>query len=505
MIQSGAFNPLNALPIASTEAIVLMGHGSRDAEGAREFITFAERLSARLARPIYPGFLELADPPIASAIDEAVQAGANSIIAVPWFLLGAGHVKNDVPTALQSARQRHPHVTIHYGNPLNIQPEILAILSDRLASIDPDHGMGSPETAVLLVQRGSSDPDANADVYRAARFLWEGRNYSTVEVAFSGVTHPSLTEGLQRCLHYQPRHILVVPYYLYTGVLVERISTLVAEVAANHPGCEFRVASHFGQDTRLDSLAQQMIEQIRNGRATMTCDMCQYRIPLFGREFLVKAPQVSDHSHGLRGTKMNEHGEASHAHHHDEHAHSHTHEHSHTSDLKDRWNALRECVTAAGITNLEEITDALTIWQSKSRAQLDAPPPYLLTTAPGHVSTAALRWEWNSQDAHAFARWCMETLDKRFGINWQVECEEDDPQLGPQYLRMTLGEQQERCDWRYLNQNHWMGAFCTIADRLLKSVGITVLSLETGWFDTVVAFCRSSQAAEILRWFPEAE
>ncbi len=511
MIQSGAFDKLSALPMAPDEAIMLMGHGSRDVEGAREFLTFAERLSARLARPIYPGFLELAEPPIASAIDEAVKAGAQRIVAVPWFLLGAGHVKNDVPTALQWAQKRYPQVVICYGSPMNVQPEILAILGDRLAAIDPDHGMGSRETAVLLVQRGSSDPEANADVYRAARFLWEGRKYSTVEVAFSGIAPPSLTEGLQRCLQYNPQHILVVPYYLYTGVLVERISTTVAEVAATRPECEFRVAPHFGQDRRLDILAQRMIEQIRNGKATMTCDMCQYRVPLFGREFLVRASQVSDHSHGLRGTTMSENTEAghtSHAHthvHHDNHTHLHEHQHSHTSDIKDHWDALRECVTAAGITNRQEITDALTIWQRKSRAQLDTPPPYLLTAQPGHVSTAALRWDWDSHRAHEFSRWCIETLHERFGISWRVDCEEEDAQLGPHYLRMTLGEQQERCDWRYLNQNHWMGAFCTIADRLLRSIGVTALSLETGWFDTVVAFCRNDYAEEMLRWFPEAE
>jgi hypothetical protein len=207
---------------------------------------------------------------------------------------------------------------------------------------------------------------------------------------------------------------------------------------------------------------------------------------------------------------MSENTEADHVHSHnharqDDHVHSHEHHHSHSSDLKHQWDTLRKCVTAAGITNRWEITEALTIWQSKSRAQLDTPPPYLLTAMPGHVSTAALRWDWDSHSAQEFARWCMETLRERFGISWRVDCEEEDPQLGPHYLRMTLGEQQEYCDWRYLNRNHWMGAFCTIADRLLGPVGVTALSLETGWFDTVVVFCRSDYAEEMLRWFPEAE
>ena len=516
-----------------------MAHGSRDVEGADEFLTFANRLASRMARPIYPGFLELSDPPIVSAIDEAVQAGASTIIAIPWLLLGAGHAKNDMPTALQWARQRHPQVTIRYGTPINVQPELLAILAERLAAIDPAQGLGSPTTAVLLVQRGSSDPEANAEVYRVARLLWEGRNYRTIEVAFSGVTSPTVQEGLQRCLVYGVSHILVVPYFLYTGILVKRISHIVAEMAATHPQCEFRVAQHLGQDTRLDMLAQHMIEQTHLGKATVNCDMCQYRIPFFGREALVGLPQVSDHSHGLRGMTMNEHTHAD-QHSHSQHAdHEHTHTHPSSSAL-DAWKALCDCVTAAGIMNKQEITAALTARQSKLKPARHteggaSPPlqqgvstgtmptgvalmPYLLTAMPGQPPTTAFRWEFDSHRTREFADWCTTALRERFGINWQIVYEETDverdkpnpyaPRDGGKpdpYLCIIQGEHQERCDWRYLNQSHWMGAFCTIANRLLEPMGITALCLETGWFDTVIVFCRKQYAEELLNWFPEAE
>ncbi len=490
----------------SDEAIVLMAHGSRDVEGANEFLTFVSRLASRLARPVYPGFLELSDPPIVSAIDEAVQAGARTIIAVPWLLLGAGHVKNDLPAAIQWARRRYPQVLIRYGTPINVQPELLAVLADRLAAIDPDKGLGSPTTAVLLVQRGSSDPEANAEVSRAARLLWEGRNYRTVEVAFSGITWPTVSEGLQRCLVYSVRRVLVVPYFLYTGILVKRLSQTVAEMAAMHPQCEFRVAQHLGQDTRLDMLAQHLIEQTRSGKAMVNCDMCQYRVPLFGREALVGLPQISDHAHGLRGTTMNEHTHEEHHHnHHEGHEHEHTHGHASSSAL-DAWKALCECVTAAGIMDRQEITAALTARQRKKKAQPDmALMPYILTAMPGQPPTAALRWEFDSRRAREFADWCTTALRERFGINWQMVYEDEDAQLGPHYLRIIQDGHQERCDWRYLNQSHWMGAFCTIANRLLESMGITALCLETGWFDTVIVFCRKKYAEELLNWFPEAE
>lgn len=494
----------------SDEAIVLMAHGSRDVEGANEFLTFASRMASRLARPIYAGFLELANPPIVSAIDEAVQAGARTIFAIPWLLLGAGHAKNDMPTAIQWARKRYPQVVIRYGTPLNMQPELLAVLADRLAAIDPDKGFGSPTTAVLLVQRGSSDPEANAEVYRAARLLWEGRKYRTIEVAFSGITWPTISEGLQRCLAHGVSRVLVVPYYLYTGILVKRISQTVEEMATLHPECDFRVAQHMGQDTRLDMLAQRMIEQIQNGKATMSCDMCQYRIPLFGREALVGLPQVSDHAHGLRGTTMNDHTHEEHHHNHEDHEHGHEHEHTHdhsSSSAFNAWKTLCECIINAGIMNRQEITAALTAQQEKQRNKKTdtAPMPYILTAMPGQLLTAALRWDFDSRRFHEFADWCITVLRERFDITWQIEYEDEDAQLGPQALRILQDGQQERCDWQYLNQSHWMGAFCTIANRLLEPMGITTLCLETGWFDTVVVFCRKSVAEELLSWFPEAE
>jgi sirohydrochlorin cobaltochelatase len=542
------------------EAIVLMGHGSRDSEGAEEFLTFAKRLAARLARPIYPGFLELADPPIVVAIDEAIQAGAKRILAVPWLLLGAGHVKNDLPAAIQVARQRYPQITIDYGTPIAVQPEILSILGDRLAAIDLNGGTGSPETALLLVQRGSSDPEANADVYRAARLLWEGRNFAAVEVAFSGITRPTIQEGLQRCLTQGVRRVLVLPYFLYTGILVKRIGTIVAEMAATHPEYEFRVAEYMGQDSRLEALAQRMIEQLKNGKATMSCDLCQYRIPLFGRESFVGMPQVSDHAHGLRGTDGDEHAHThQHSHTHmaysiatvspvtmqqaENHAHNHDSHHDHAdwqtplippanaaaaAEQRHSGNALRatatqsagmqgvrfaqaggdaiqECVVGAGIMDAQEIREAFSALRGERKIRSDVLPPYILTAMPGHVPTAALRWDWDSSRAREFAAWCTETLQERFNIDWQIDFEDEEEQQGPHYLRMTLGERQEQCDWRYLNQNRWMGAFCTIANRLLNREGLTALSLETGWFDTVVVFCRSSHAEELLHQFPEAE
>ncbi|GAC1401426.1 MAG: hypothetical protein NVSMB49_15870 [Ktedonobacteraceae bacterium] len=169
------------------------------------------------------------------------------------------------------------------------------------------------------------------------------------------------------------------------------------------------------------------------------------------------------------------------------------------------WQALQKCITEAGIMTIQEFTEAFANWQSQQITPTDTLPPYVLLALPEHPPTAALRWDWESRHANEFVTWCMEAVQNRFGVHWHVVYEDEDASLGPHYLRMTLNGRQERCDWHYLNRSHWMGAFCTIADRLLGPVGLTALSLETGWFDTVVVFCRKSHAEEVLHWFPEAE
>jgi len=334
--RDGALSP----PPAPTT--LLIGHGTRDAEGAREALAFAARLADRLAArhgpgraggPVVPCFLELTDPPILPTIARCVEAGAREIVALPLMLFGANHVKSDIPAALAVARARHPDLTIRYGAPLGVQPELLEVLDQRIAAVDAaapptqaDGESAAPrlareQTAILLVERGSSDPDANAQVYQLGRMLWEGRSFGWVEPCFIGITRPSLEEGLARCLALGARRVLVLPYFLFTGVLVHRIGRIVADVAAAHPSIDFRVAEHLGCHPRLLDLVVRRIEEAGQGAVAMSCDRCKWRVPLAGFEAQVGRPQTSDGAHGLREAGPTQHG---HPHPHDR-AHQHPH------------------------------------------------------------------------------------------------------------------------------------------------------------------------------------
>jgi sirohydrochlorin cobaltochelatase len=283
--------------------ILLTAHGTRDSEGASEARAFAERLAERLgpARPLVPCFLELTDPPILDTIAGLAQAGITDLVVLPLMLFAAGHAKNDVPAAITVARERHPAVRFRYGAPLGVQPEMLEVVDERLRAVEQQAPPAPRErTAVLVVERGSSDPAANAEVFQLARLIWEGRGYGWVEPCFVGITRPSLQEGLARCVALGAERVMVLPYFLFTGVLVRRIATVVAEQAAALPAVDFRLAEHLGAHPRVLDLATRRIDEAIQGAVAMSCDRCVYRVPLVGFEQQVGRPQSSDAVHGLR-------------------------------------------------------------------------------------------------------------------------------------------------------------------------------------------------------------
>jgi sirohydrochlorin cobaltochelatase len=115
---------------------------------------------------------------------------------------------------------------------------------------------------LLLVGAGTSDRDANADLYRAGRLLWERRRFDLVEVAFVSLTGPTVADGLERCRLLGARRIIVVPYFLNTGVLSRRIASRLEAVGQAQPGLEYVLAGEIGLHPRLVNL---LVERGRRG------------------------------------------------------------------------------------------------------------------------------------------------------------------------------------------------------------------------------------------------
>ena len=304
-------------------ALLLAAHGTRDPAGVAAFAALASRvedLAGRDGTRVAGGFIELSEPALREAVaglaaaspvppaaaggkaspaaaggkaSPAAAGGKASMVAVPLMLSAAGHAKGDIPAALARERARHPGLTWTYGRPLGPHPALLELLAARIAAVS---GPGTP--AVLLVGRGSTDPDANADVVKTARLLWEGRDYPLAETAFVSLARPDVTQGLERCRLLGARQIVVARYFLFPGVLPDRVAEQAAGYAAAHPGLDIRCADVLGDCDEIAALVYERYQEALSGDIRMNCDVCVYRIAMPGFEHRVGEPQhPHDHPH----------------------------------------------------------------------------------------------------------------------------------------------------------------------------------------------------------------
>ncbi|MEU3953784.1 sirohydrochlorin chelatase [Streptomyces achromogenes] len=299
-------------------ALLIAGHGTRDDAGAEAFRDFVRELGRRHPDlPVAGGFIELSPPPLGEAVAELVERGVRRFAAVPLMLVSAGHAKGDIPAALAREKERHPGISYTYGRPLGPHPALLSVLERRLDEVLG--GADRAEVTVLLVGRGSTDPDANAEVFKAARLLWEGRGYAGVETAFVSLAAPDVPSGLERCAALGARRIVVLPYFLFTGILPDRVRQQTQDWAAAHPELDVRSADVIGPEPELLDLVMERYEEAVKGDLRMNCDSCVYRIALPGFEDKVGLPQ-QPHFHP--DDDGHHHG---HGHHHGGHSHSHAH------------------------------------------------------------------------------------------------------------------------------------------------------------------------------------
>lgn len=286
---------------------MICGHGSRDIEAVSEFESLAKKMGKRLPDvEVAFGFLEFAKPTIRDGLEELKGRGVGEILAAPAMLFAAGHVKNDIPWELNSFASENPGISVSCARDLAIDPKLLAAAADRIAAAEKaameENGEGIPraETLLVVAGRGTNDPDANANISKIARMLWEGMGFAWAEACYSGVAHPRVDEGLERAVRLGFRRVIMFPYFLFTGILVRRIYQQSDEVAARHPEIEFLKAAYLNDHPRvLDSIAER-VEEISSGENVMNCLLCKYRDRIIGYEADQGSPQAGHHHH-VRG------------------------------------------------------------------------------------------------------------------------------------------------------------------------------------------------------------
>ena len=342
--------------------VLVCGHGSRNRLAVAEFASLAEQLRQRLAPvPAAHGYLEFARPILRDGLEDLRRQGVRHVLAVPAMLFAAGHAKNDIPSVLNTWAAE-TGIRVDYGRELGVDLQMIQAAGARIRSCLEKAdaaavaaglaAVPADQTLLVVVGRGSSDPDANSNVAKVTRMLVEGFGFGWGETVYSGVTFPLVEPGLRQVVRLGYRRVVVFPYFLFSGVLVSRIREHTQRVAADHPGVDFLEAGYLGDHPRvLDTFAER-VEEILRGDTAMNCSLCKYRAQVLGFEQEVGAPQRSHHHHveglvesctlceaectgacqpdGVPLSPGEAHGEA-HGHDHHHHGHGHDH-HSHADD-----------------------------------------------------------------------------------------------------------------------------------------------------------------------------
>jgi sirohydrochlorin cobaltochelatase len=276
--------------MTAEEGLLLVGHGSRSAEAEKEMGVLAAMVAGALPGvAVELGYLEMSDPPAGVALDRLVASGVRRLTVLPLMLFGAGHAKSDVPAVVLEGRHRHPGVDIRFGSPLGVSRSLVATLG---RSLDVAGARGLP---LVVVARGTSDPDANGDAAKAARLLaeWNGSPFHLI--AFTGVTGPSVPEVLDVAGRLGIERLAVAFWFLCTGLLVERARLHLGRFAAG--GRTVVDAGYLGPCDEVAGLVVDRVGEALAGRADVNCDLCAYRAPWPGREERAGQAAGVGHSH----------------------------------------------------------------------------------------------------------------------------------------------------------------------------------------------------------------
>ncbi len=262
------------------DTILLVGHGSRDVRGNQEIEQFAEHW--RRQHPdwrIDVCFIEFADVLLDEGFDKAA-IDSQRVIVIPLILNAAGHVKMEIPAHLQKARQRHPQVEFILARHLGANETLLKLLKQSLSQVMASLYMPDPKTTgVIVLGRGSSDKVANGELAKLARWLWEETDHELVDIAFTGITYPRLEQAVQRQVRLGMTQIAVLPYYLYTGTLINRIHQQIECLRQQYPTLRIGLGQYLGFADEIYAMLDDKVGDLTENTSSqmLECDGCQYR------------------------------------------------------------------------------------------------------------------------------------------------------------------------------------------------------------------------------------
>ncbi len=279
------------------KGILLCGHGSRKTAAVEAFKKLVEVLKTRYKEEyeVDYGFLEFNHPLYEAAVERMYHKGVRTIYALPVILFAGAHAKNDIPYELNTIQTYYEDLTIKMGSHIGVSSFLLDLAKKRIeeteATLPP---ADRKETCLVVVGRGTTDPDANSDVHKLMSLLWEGMGFGFATVGYSGTAYPSVKESMTMVNKLGFKRTIVIPFFFFTGILLDRIYAWVDEMNSTSKS-EFVYTAPFGTDELLLRAFDERLDQAINGIGNMNCQLCKYRKQIVGFEEQQGEEQIGHH------------------------------------------------------------------------------------------------------------------------------------------------------------------------------------------------------------------
>jgi sirohydrochlorin cobaltochelatase len=279
------------------EGVLLCGHGSRKTAGVEEFKKLVEILKDRYKDDyeVDYGFLEFNHPLFEAAVERMYNKGIRTIYALPVILFAGAHAKNDIPYELNTIQSYYTDLKIIMGSPIGVNSFVLDLAKKRIEETELTLSYADRrETCLVVVGRGTTDPDANSDVNKLMSMLWEGMGFGFATTAYSGTAYPSVEQSLNLVEKLGFKRTIVIPFFFFSGILLDRIHTVLEEKNAASLQ-EFVYTAPFGTDELMLKAFDHRLEQAINGSGNMNCQLCKYRKQIIGYEEELGKEQIGHH------------------------------------------------------------------------------------------------------------------------------------------------------------------------------------------------------------------
>ena len=123
--------PMTNSTALAKKAIILFGHGSRDALWHLPIQAVAERI--RITSPsttVTCAYLELTEPSLSDAAARLINVGVSDITILPMFLGVGRHAREDLPALIADLKQNHPNTVFQIQPAVGENPAVLDLMAE---------------------------------------------------------------------------------------------------------------------------------------------------------------------------------------------------------------------------------------------------------------------------------------------------------------------------------------------------------------------------------------